>query len=110
MSAHETTPPPDAGLQRENSARKRIVGRPWPKGVSGNPSGRRRGSVSLAAALARSLTKRDAEAICRKLISLAKRGDVPALRLLFDRLDTVDIEQRIIQLEEALERNRTNRN
>jgi hypothetical protein len=103
MNTADTPSSDDAGLQRESSSRqKKIVGRPWPKGVSGNPSGRRHGSVSLTAALARTLTKKDAEAICLKLISLAKSGDVPALRLLFDRLDTVEIEQRIIQLEAAV--------
>lgn len=110
MSADETTLPPDVGFQRDSNGKRPggITGKGFRPGRSGNPSGRRRGSVSLAAALARSLTKRDAEVICRKLISLAKSGDVPALRLLFDRLDTVDIEQRIIQLEEALRQKQNN--
>ena len=110
MNSTETTPPPDVGLQRNSNGKSPggITGKGFRPGQSGNPSGKRKGSVSLAAALARSLTRKDAEAICRKLISLAKRGDVPALRLLFDRLDTVDIEQRIISLEDALERQRTN--
>ena len=108
----ETGMPLDAGLQHENSKRRKPVGRPWPKGVSGNPSGRRNGSVSLAAALARSLTRKDAEAICRKLIQLCKRGDIPALRLLFDRADSVEIEDRLLQLEQKLEQktNQTGKN
>jgi hypothetical protein len=80
---------PAVGLQRECNGKLRggITGKGFRPGRSGNPSGKRKGSVSLASALARSLTSKDADAICRKLISLAKQGDVPALKLLFDRLD-----------------------
>jgi len=42
----------DAGNSRENSPqeRRRLVGRPWPKGVSGNPSGRpKKKPITLAA-------------------------------------------------------------
>src|SRR5208283_2708519 len=102
----ETEMPSNAvGLQRNSNAKLHggVTGKGFRPGQSGNPSGKRKGSVSLAAALARSLTRKDAHAICRKLISLCKCGDVPALRLLFDRLDTVEIEQRIFQLEKKLE-------
>jgi len=76
MSANEITSDPVA-LQRENNAKLQggITGKGFKPGCSGNPSGRRRGSVSLAAALARSLTRKDAEAICRKLISLGIRAN-----------------------------------
>jgi Family of unknown function (DUF5681) len=109
MSATEM-PSNDVGLQRKSNAKQPggVTGKGFRPGESGNPSGKRKGSISLAAALARSLTRKDAEAICRKLISLGKCGDVPALRLLFDRLDTVEIEQRIFQLEQKLEQ-KTNR-
>src|SRR5664280_1031858 len=92
-------------LQRDSNGKLHggVTGKGFRPGHSGNPSGKRKGTVSLAAALARSLTRQDARAICRKLISLAKDGDVPALKLLFDRLDTVDIEQRIFELEQKLE-------
>ena len=80
-------PPPDAGLQRDSSEAKRVIGRPFPKGVSGNPSGRRAGSVSPTAALKRILTRADAERIAHSLIALAAKGDPTALRVLFDRVD-----------------------
>ena len=86
-----------------------ITGRGFIRGVSGNPTGKRKGSVSLAAALARSLTKKDANAICKKLISLCEEGDVPALKLLFDRLDDLQIEERIAALEQELLIQRTQR-
>ena len=104
MSENEMTSDAVA-LQRENNAKLHggVTGKGFRPGQSGNPRGKRKGTVSLAAALARSLTRTDARAICLKLIALAKDGDVPALKLLFDRLDTVDIEQRIFELEQKLE-------
>jgi hypothetical protein len=57
------------------------------KGQSGNPAGRRKGSVSPTAALKRALTRADAELIARKLITLAKQGDPAALKILLDRCD-----------------------
>jgi hypothetical protein len=76
-----------AGSQHQSSKRHRVVGRPFKPGQSGNPSGRRKGTVSVAACLKRLLSKPDAEKICRKLIEQAKAGDLQAVRLLLDRLD-----------------------
>lgn len=89
--------------QQLESGSKKVFGKPFKPGVSGNPGGRRRGTVSLAAALVRNLTKQDADAIAQRLIALAKSGDIPALRLLFDKLDGAEIEQRICDLEQKLE-------
>jgi hypothetical protein len=63
--------------------------RRWKKGQSGNPAGRRKGSVSLAAALQRLLTKEPdkLESVARTLVDAAIAGDVSAARLLFERLD-----------------------
>jgi len=95
----------DVALQRDSNGKRPggVTGKGFRPGRSGNPSGKRKGTVSLAAALVRNLTAEDADAIAQRLISLAKGGDVPALKLLFDRLDTVDIEQRIFELEQKLE-------
>jgi len=80
-----------AGLQGKSTGgpkrKGRPRGRPWTKGQSGNPSGKRKGCVSLAATLKRLVSRADAEAIAKKLLSLAKTGDLLAMRLLFDRLD-----------------------
>ncbi len=61
----------------------------WQKGVSGNPAGRRKGSVSLAAALQKLLLKEPdrLESVARTLVDAAIAGDVSAARLLFERLD-----------------------
>ena len=69
--------------------RKTPVGVRWQKGVSGNPAGRRKGSVSLAAALQRLLVKEPdkLESVARTLVDAAIAGDVSAARLLFERLD-----------------------
>jgi hypothetical protein len=61
----------------------------WKKGQSGNPAGRRKGSISLAAALQRLLIKEPdkLESVARTLVDAAIAGDVSAARLLFERLD-----------------------
>lgn len=68
---------------------QRVPGKPWPKGVSGNPSGKRKGSVSLTAAIKRILIAEpeQVEAIARTLIRGAIAGDVQMARLLFERVD-----------------------
>ena len=73
------------GLQRENSGKVR--GRPFVKGQSGNPNGRRKGTVSPTAALRRILSRTDAERIARTVIDAAADGDLQATKLLFDRID-----------------------
>jgi hypothetical protein len=79
MTAAITTP----------AKRKAPTGVRWKKGQSGNPAGRRKGSVSLAAALQRLLTKEPEklESVARTLVDAAIAGDVSAARLLFERLD-----------------------
>jgi hypothetical protein len=76
-----------AGLQRVSSRPRKVVGRPFPKGVSGNPSGKRKGTVSLTASLKRLLSRDDAERIAKRLVALAKAGDLQAVKLLLDRID-----------------------
>jgi hypothetical protein len=76
----------DTGLQRESS-KKKVPGRPWKPGQSGNPTGKRKATLSPTAALKRSLTRTDLECIIAKLIGQAKAGDRYAMRILFDRVD-----------------------
>lgn len=56
------------------------------KGVSGNASGRPRGSFNHATRIAQDLIDGEAEALMRNLIDKAIRGDVVALRLCVDRI------------------------
>jgi uncharacterized protein DUF5681 len=61
-------------------------GRPFQKGHSGNPQGRPLGARNAATVIAEQLFEGEAEAITRKVIELAKQGDLTALRLCLERI------------------------
>ena|SRR5438445_605133 len=94
-------------LQRQRESNGKlpggITGKGWRKGQSGNPLGRKRGGVNLTATLRRTLKREDAEEIAAKLVSLAKGGDIRAVQILFERLDAADFEQRLADLEAAVQ-------
>jgi hypothetical protein len=95
------------GLQRDNNGSRRlggITGKGFKPGQSGNPAGKRKGTVSLASALARNITRHDANTICRKLIDMAIEGDVHAIKLLFEKLDDAQILSRLAELEAELQK------
>lgn len=56
------------------------------KGHSGNPAGRKRGSLNSATRAALLLLDGEAEALTRKAVELALAGDAAALRLCLDRI------------------------
>lgn len=58
----------------------------WPKGESGNPSGRRAGSRNKATLWLEELLEGEGDAITRKVIEQALRGDPQALRLCMERI------------------------
>jgi len=60
-------------------------GKPWPKGQSGNPAGRRRGSRNKATAMAALYLDGEAEGLVRKAVEMAYAGDALALRLCLER-------------------------
>ena len=68
---------------------ERVASYRWKPGVSGNPAGKAKGTVSLAYALQRLLRKEPEklESIARTIVDAAIAGDVAAARLLFERLD-----------------------
>lgn len=73
----------------ENSADKtnqKQRGKPFQKGVSGNPSGRPQGSRSRATIAALTLLEGESEALTRKVVELALDGDIQALRICLDRI------------------------
>lgn len=61
-------------------------GRPFPKGRSGNPYGRRLGARNRATLAAEALLDGEAEKLTRKAVVLALRGNVACLRLCLDRI------------------------
>ena len=63
----------------------RVHGRPFEKGRSGNPGGRRRGSRNKTT-LAAALLAGEAEALTRKAVEMALAGDPNAMRLCMERV------------------------
>jgi len=61
-------------------------GRPFKPGQSGNPAGRPKGARNTTTLAVEALLDGEAEQLTRKVIELAKRGDIVALRLCMDRI------------------------
>ena len=64
----------------------RARGRPFEKGRSGNPAGRRRGSRNKATLAAAALLAGESEALTRKAVEMALGGDPTATRLCMERV------------------------
>jgi hypothetical protein len=75
----------DISLQKTAETARKTRGRPFPKGQSGNPAGRPRGSSNPATRAAELLLDGEATALTRKAVELALAGDQAALRLCLDR-------------------------
>lgn len=58
----------------------------WKPGQSGNPKGRPRGSRNRVTVVALAAMEEGAEAIARKIVDMAKTGDISAARLVLERL------------------------
>lgn len=69
----------------ETTAKKQR-GRPFPKGRSGNPTGRPVGARNRATVLAETLIDDEARAIIIAVIAKAKAGDPVCLRLCMERI------------------------
>ncbi len=69
----------------DNSAKKQR-GRPFPKGVSGNPSGKPKGTRHRATQLAEALLDGQTEELIKKCVEMAMGGDGAAMKLCLDRL------------------------
>ena len=68
------------------TAAPQVRGRPFQKGQSGNPAGRRRGSRNRASLAAEALLDGETEALTRKAVELARAGDPTALKLCLARM------------------------
>ena len=64
----------------------RVRGRPFEKGQSGNPAGRRVGCRNKTTLAAATLLAGEAEALTRKAVELALGGDPTAMRLCIERI------------------------
>jgi Family of unknown function (DUF5681) len=64
----------------------RVRGRPFEKGRSGNPAGRRAGSSNKKTLAAAALLDGESEALTRRAVELAMSGDPTALRLCVERI------------------------
>jgi Family of unknown function (DUF5681) len=73
-------------LQKKQENTEEITAMQFQKGQSGNPAGRPRGSLNRATVLAQELLSARVESIAGKLIELAERGDMRAIRVCMDRL------------------------
>ena len=61
-------------------------GKPFPKGVSGNPKGRPPGTRHHATILAEQLMQTDVPDVVRRVIEAAKAGDMVACKLVLERI------------------------
>jgi len=71
-------------MKPENT-RRNHAGR-WRPGVSGNKAGKPKGARHKATIAAEELLEGEAEALSRKAVEIALKGDVAALRLCLDRI------------------------
>lgn len=71
-------------------------GRSFQKGRSGNPAGRPKGARNRGTLLVESLLDQNAERITNKLIELACKGDVLALRLCIERVAPIQRERPLL--------------
>jgi len=58
----------------------------FPRGVSGNPSGRPKGALNRTTLAAMALLDSEAEMLTRRAIEAARDGDMSALKLVLDRI------------------------
>jgi hypothetical protein len=73
----------------QQKQRKRGSGRPFPPGKSGNPKGKPRGARSQTTLMAEKLMSDDADESVKAVIAAAKGGDIPAARLILERISPV---------------------
>lgn len=64
----------------------RGLGQPFRPGQSGNPKGRRAGTLNRVSVLAQRLMDDDAEEVILALLKAAKDGDVSAIKLVLERM------------------------
>ena len=71
---------------KDTKKAKKVIGRPFQKGQSGNPGGKRKGTRNAATLAAEALFDGESAALTRKAIAMAKAGDMAAMRLAMERI------------------------
>jgi hypothetical protein len=70
-----------------NAAAKKVIGRPFPKGRSANPGGKKPGTRHKKTLLLAAMSDDDRAAIVAKIIRQARRGDRASQKLIVDRTE-----------------------
>lgn len=72
-------------MTAENAERKQR-GKPFAPGVSGNPSGKPKGTLNKTTVLTRNILQAEAGDVARVVLEAAKNGDLTAAKLVLDKL------------------------
>lgn len=71
---------------KDPKKKKTVRGKPFQKGQSGNPAGKRKGTRNAATLAAEALLDGESAALTRKLIAMANNDNMAAMRLVFERI------------------------
>ncbi len=83
MGDETNTPAPAAKAASDQQPPR---GRPFPKGVSGNPSGKAPGTKNRATRILEALLDGEAETVTRAVVEKAKGGELAAAKMVLDRI------------------------
>ena len=72
-------------MAEKTTSKQRGPGRPFPKGSSGNPTGRPRGALNKTTLACRAILQDQAEMVVQALIAQALAGDVTAAKAILER-------------------------
>jgi hypothetical protein len=78
---------PDAAKAAPNAAAKKVRGKPFVKGKSGNPAGMKRGTRHRSTLLIEAMSADDRTAIVDKIITQARSGYRASQKLIIDRIE-----------------------
>ena len=71
---------------KDSKKAQKVRGRPFQKGQSGNPVGKRKGTRNAATLAAEALLDGESMALTRKVVDMALKDDMAAMRLVMERI------------------------